>query len=132
MSNVSYLSHQRCWGRSPCPGRNAPGSLVAHQPHIQLPPSPAPPGQRSGGGAGPAGPVRGRVRRRSGPPSSAAEAAGATTPRCRRGFRRRRFRAAAPTSGSGLRPPCPAMAASRASRRRRGRRRGARCRRMSR
>ncbi len=125
------LSHQHCWGRSPCPGRSAPGSLVAPQSHLRPLPSPAP-GQRNGGGAGPAGPGRGRARMRSGPPSSAAAGARATTHRCLRGLRHQRFQAATPMSGSGLHPPCPAMAASRASRRQRGRRRGGRCHRMSR
>lgn len=123
------LSHRHCWGRSPYPGRSAPGSRAVPQPHPRPPPSPAPPGQRSGDGAGPR---RGRARTRTGPPSSAAAAVGATSRRCLQGFRRRRFLAATPMSGSGLRPPCPAMAASRASRRQRGRRRGGRCHRMSR
>lgn len=125
-------SHLHCWGRNPCPDRTAPGSPVAPPPHHRPPPSPLPPGQRNGGGADPAGPGRGRVRRRSDPPSSAAGGVRVRSPRGLQGSRHLHFRAAAPTSGSGLRPPCPSMAASRASRRRRARRRGGRCHRMSR
>ena len=132
MSNVRELAfpHQRCWGRSPCPGRSAPGSHVVPQLPLRLPPSPALPIQRNGGGAGPAGLGRGRVRKRTGPLSSAARVR-LTTPQHLRGFRHRRFRAAMPMSDSDLHPPCPAMAASRASRRQRGRRREGRCHRMS-
>lgn len=128
---VSLLSHQHCWGRSPCPGRSAPGSHVALQPRLRPHPSPAPPGQRNGGGAGPAGQGWDRERTRSGPPSSAAAGVRVTSPRQLQGFRHRRFQEATPMSGSDLRPPCPAMVASRASRKRKGRRRGGRCRRMS-
>lgn len=129
---MSVCFYQHCWGRSPCPGRSAPASPVVPQLHLQPHPSPAPPGQRSGGGAGPAGPERGRARKRSGPPSSAAAGATVTIPRGQRGCRPRRFQAATLRSSSVLRLPCPAMAASRVSRRQRGRRRGARCHRMSR
>lgn len=127
----SSLAHQRCWGRNPCPGRRAPGSHVALQPLLRPHPSPAPPGQRNGGGAGPAGQVWGTARTRSGPLSSAAVGVRAMNPRQLQGFRHRRFRAATPMSGSDLPPPCPAMVASRVSRKQRGRRRGGQCRRTS-
>lgn len=134
------LSHLRCWGRSPCPDRSAPGSPAAHRP---LPPPPAhplrhplhrsprPSGRRSAGGAGPAATGTGRGRTTSACPC-AAGAVGAT-----RSLRRRRSPARPPRCRPAAGPPSGsarryhAMATSRASRRRKARRRAGRCRRRS-
>lgn len=129
---ISVSSYQHCWDTSPCPGKSAPGSHVAPQQHLRPPPSPAPPGQRNGGDAGPAARGRGRARMRSGPPSSAAGEVRVRTLRRLRGSRPQHFQAATLMSSSALRLPCPAMGASRVSRKQIRRQRGARCHRMSR